>query len=182
MFDIGHVQLNNVAGKLNERRAPLPSFDVVSEVDFQEVDNAVNQAKRELSTRYDFRGVPAEYARLGNDVQLTAQADIQLDQMLDILRSKLIRRRIDPKVMEIAEPVARGKLLHQAVTIREGIESLLAKKIVKMIKDPRLKVQAAIQGEQVRITGKKRDDLQAVISFLKDAELDVPLQYQNFRD
>jgi cyclic-di-GMP-binding protein len=160
----------------------LPSFDVVSEVDFQEVDNAVDQAKRELSTRYDFRGVTAEYTRLGDDVQLTAQADIQLDQMLDILRSKFIRRRVDPKVMEIADPVARGKLLHQTVIIRQGIESLLAKKIVKMIKDQRLKVQAAIQGEQVRITGKKRDDLQAVISFLKEAELDVPLQYQNFRD
>ena len=160
----------------------MPSFDIVSEVDLQEVHNAVDQANRELSTRYDFRGVTAEFIRQGNEVQLTAQADIQLDQMLDMLRSKLIKRGVDPKVMDVADPTASGKLLHQVVLLRQGIESLLAKRIVKLIKDQRLKVQATIQGEQVRITGKKRDDLQKVISFLKETELDVPLQYQNFRD
>ena len=160
----------------------MPSFDIVSEVDLQEVHNAVDQANRELSTRYDFRGVTAEFIHQGSEVQLTAQADIQLDQMMDILRGKLIKRGVDPKVMDVADPAASGKLLHQVVLLRQGIESLLAKRIVKLIKDQRLKVQATIQGEQVRITGKKRDDLQKVISFLKETELDVPLQYQNFRD
>ncbi|MDE0757565.1 MAG: YajQ family cyclic di-GMP-binding protein [Pseudomonadales bacterium] len=160
----------------------MPSFDIVSEVDLQEVHNAVDQANRELSTRYDFRGVTAEFIRQGNEVQLTAQADIQLDQMLDILRGKLIKRGVDPKVMDVTDPAASGKLLHQVVLLRQGIESLLAKRIVKLIKDQRLKVQSSIQGEQVRISGKKRDDLQKVINFLKETELDVPLQYQNFRD
>ena len=160
----------------------MPSFDVVSEVDLQEVNNAVDQSNRELSTRYDFRGVTASFERSDADIKLTAQADIQLDQMLDILRSKLIKRSIDPGVMETKDPEASGKLMHQHVIIRQGIDKDLARKIVKMIKDEKLKVQAAIQGEQVRVTGKKRDDLQNVIAMLKGKELDMPLQYVNFRD
>ena len=160
----------------------MPSFDVVSEVDLQEVNNAVDQANRELSTRYDFRGVSASFERQGAEVKLTAQADIQLDQMLDILREKLIKRGIDPMVMEAGDIQPSGKLLHQTVIMRQGIESILAKKMVKLIKDKKLKVQAAIQGEQLRVTGKKRDDLQLVMAELKAGEFGIPLQYQNFRD
>ena len=160
----------------------MPSFDVVSEVDFHEVTNAVDQANRELQTRFDFRGVEAKFERKEDVVRITAEADIQLDQMIDILRTKLVKRSIDPRVIDIGDQEHVGKLLHKNIKIQEGIESLLAKKIVKMIKDKKMKVQAAIQGEKVRITGKKRDDLQRVMSMLKEEEIDTPLQYNNFRD
>ena len=160
----------------------MPSFDVVSEVDFHEVTNAVDQANRELQTRFDFRGVEAKFERKEDLVRITAEADIQLDQMIDILRAKLVKRSIDPRVIDIGDQEHVGKLLHKNIKIREGIESLLAKKIVKMIKDKKMKVQAAIQGEKVRITGKKRDDLQRVMLMLKEEEINTPLQYNNFRD
>ncbi|HIG42813.1 MAG: YajQ family cyclic di-GMP-binding protein [bacterium] len=160
----------------------MPSFDTVSEVDMQELTNAIDQAKRELGTRYDFKGVEAGYVRNDSEIELTAQADIQLEQMLDILRTKLVNRSIDVNVMEVKEPQPRGKLIHQMVIIRQGIETDLARKIVKMIKGNKLKVQAAIQGDKVRVTGKKRDDLQKVMSMLKDSDIDVPLQFNNFRD
>ena len=160
----------------------MPSFDVVSEVDLQEVNNAVDQANREVGTRFDFRGVEARFELNDDLVKITAEADIQLHQMLDILRSKLAKRSIDIGVMEIKDPEHSGKLFHQSVLIKQGIESLMAKKMVKMIKDKKMKVQAAIQGEKIRVTGKKRDDLQKVIAMFKDAELDIPLQYENFRD
>ena len=160
----------------------MPSFDVVSEVDFHEVTNAVDQANRELKTRFDFRGVDAKFERKEDVVRITAEADIQLDQMIDILRAKLVKRSIDPRVMDIGDQEHVGKLLHKNIKIQEGIESLLAKKVVKMIKDKKMKVQAAIQGEKVRVTGKKRDDLQQVMSMLKEEEIDTPLQYNNFRD
>lgn len=160
----------------------MPSFDVVSEVDFHEVTNAVDQANREIETRFDFRGVDAKFERKEDVVRITAEADIQLDQMIDILRAKLVKRSIDPRVMDIGDQEHVGKLLHKNIKIQEGIESLLAKKVVKMIKDKKIKVQAAIQGEKVRVTGKKRDDLQQVMSMLKEEEIDTPLQYNNFRD
>ena len=160
----------------------MPSFDVVSEVDFHEVTNAVDQANRELKTRFDFRGVDAKFERTEGVVRVTAEADIQLDQMIDILRAKLVKRSIDPKVMGIGDQEHVGKLLHKNIKIQEGVESLLAKKIVKLIKDKKMKVQAAIQGEKVRVTGKKRDDLQQVMSMLKDEDIETPLQYNNFRD
>jgi len=160
----------------------MPSFDVVSEVDFHEVTNAVDQANRELKTRFDFRGVDAKYERKEDVVRVTAEADIQLDQMIDILRAKLVKRSIDPKVMDIGDQEHVGKLLHKNIKIQEGVESLLAKKIVKLIKDKKMKVQAAIQGEKVRVTGKKRDDLQQVMSMLKEEDIETPLQYNNFRD
>lgn len=160
----------------------MPSFDVVSEVDFHEVTNAVDQANREIKTRFDFRGVDARFERKEDVVRITAEADIQLDQMIDILRAKLVKRSIDPRVMDIGDQEHVGKLLHKNIKIQEGIESLLAKKVVKMIKDKKMKVQAAIQGEKVRVTGKKRDDLQQVMSMLKEEEIDTPLQYNNFRD
>ena len=160
----------------------MPSFDVVSEVDFHEVTNAVDQANRELQTRFDFRGVDAKFERKEDVIRVTAEADIQLDQMVDILREKLVKRSIDPKVMDVGEQEHVGKLLHKNIKIQEGIETLLAKKIVKLIKDKKMKVQAAIQGDKVRVTGKKRDDLQQVMSMLKEEDLDTPLQYNNFRD
>ena len=160
----------------------MPSFDVVSEVDFHEVTNAVDQANRELKTRFDFRGVDAKFERKEDVVRVTAEADIQLDQMIDILRAKLVKRSIDPKVMDIGDQEHVGKLLHKNIKIQEGVESLLAKKIVKVIKDKKMKVQAAIQGEKVRVTGKKRDDLQQVMNMLKEEDIETPLQYNNFRD
>ena len=160
----------------------MPSFDVVSEVDFHEVTNAVDQANRELQTRFDFRGVDAKFERKEDVVRITAEADIQLDQMIDILRAKLVKRSIDPRVMDIGDQEHVGKLLHKNIKIQEGIESPLAKKVVKMIKDKKMKVQAAIQGEKVRVTAKKRDDLQQVMSMLKEEDIDTPLQYNNFRD
>jgi hypothetical protein len=160
----------------------MPSFDTVSEVEMQELTNAVDQASRELSTRYDFKGVEASFERQESSVELTAEADIQLEQMLDMLRSKMVKRSIDVKVMDVGEPRPSGKLLHQTVVIRQGIEKDLARKIVKLVKDRKMKVQAAIQGEKVRVTGKKRDDLQAVMTMLKESDIDLPLQFNNFRD
>lgn len=161
----------------------MPSFDAVSEVEMHELNNAVDQANRELGTRYDFRGVEANFSRQDAVVELTAEADIQLDQMMDILRGKLVARKIDVRVIDIQDVRHRGKLLHQSVVIRQGIETDLARKIVKKIKDKKMKVQAAIQGDKVRVTGKKRDDLQQVMAMLKaDDEIDQPLQFNNFRD
>ena len=160
----------------------MPSFDVVSEVDWHEVTNAVDQASRELQTRFDFRGVEAKFVKQDEVVRITAEAEIQLDQMIDILNAKMVKRAIDHKVMDIGEQEHVGKLLHKNIRIQQGVESLLAKKIVKMIKEKKLKVQAASQGNKVRVTGKKRDDLQQVIAMLREEEFEVPLQYNNFRD
>lgn len=160
----------------------MPSFDVVSEVDLAEVNNAVDQANREIGTRFDFKGIDAKIVRNEAEVQMTAEADFQLAQMLDILQNKLVKRGIDIKVLEIKESQASGKHVNQTVVVRQGIDADLARKIVKMIKDEKMKVQSAIQGDKVRVTGKKRDDLQAVISMLKDSKIDLPLQYINFRD
>lgn len=160
----------------------MPSFDVVCEVDLAEVNNAVDQANREIGTRFDFRGVDAKFERNESEVLMTAQSDFQLDQMLDILQSKLAKRSIDIRVLEVKDPEARGKTVSQLVIVRQGIDTDLARKIVKMIKEQKMKVQAAIQGEKVRVTGKKRDDLQTCIAMLKDSNIELPLQYDNFRD
>lgn len=160
----------------------MPSFDVVSEVDMHEVNNAVDQANREVGTRFDFRGSDASFKLADSIISLETESDFQLQQMLDILNNKLIKRGIDIACLDIDEPEITGRRAHQKVTLRQGIEQSLAKKIVKMVKEKKMKVQTAVQGEQVRITGKKRDDLQAVIAMLKDADLDLPLQYTNFRD
>ena len=173
----------------------MPSFDVVSEVDFHEVTNAVDQANRELSTRFDFRGVAATYERADDIITMTADADIQLQQMLDILpilrhyclsrdilQNKLHKRGIDIACLDIADAIKLGKQVKQKVTIRQGLDKDTSRKIVKLIKEKKLKVQAAIQGEKVRVTGKKRDDLQQAIATLKQAELEMPLQYDTFRD
>ena len=160
----------------------MPSFDVVSEVDWHEITNAIDQANRELQTRFDFRGVEAKFEKQEQSVRVTAEADIQLDQMIDILRAKMVKRSIDPKVMDIGDQEHVGKLLHKNVQIQEGLESLFAKRVVKLIKEKKLKVQAAIQGDKIRVTGKKRDDLQQVMATLKEEDFDVPLQYNKFRD
>ncbi|AQZ96594.1 YajQ family cyclic di-GMP-binding protein [Halopseudomonas phragmitis] len=161
----------------------MPSFDVVSELDKHEVTNAVDNAVKELDRRYDLRGKGSfEFKDKDLLVQLTAEADFQLGQMLEILQMSLIKRKIDIQCLEIKDAYASGKLVKQEVVLREGIDKELAKKIVALIKDSKLKVQAAIQGDQVRVTGKKRDDLQDVMALLRGAKLEMPLQFNNFRD
>ncbi len=160
----------------------MPSFDVVSEVDHHELSNAVDQANREVGTRFDFKGSGAQFELKETVIELTAQAEFQLGQMLDILYSKLAKRGIDTAALETDEPVVMAKTATQNATVREGIDTPLAKKMVKQIKDAKMKVQAQIQGDQLRVTGKKRDDLQAVIALLKEADVGLPLQFKNFRD
>jgi uncharacterized protein YajQ (UPF0234 family) len=160
----------------------MPSFDVVSEIDKQDVTNAVDQASRIVKNRFDFKGVDASFERDGNVVTIIAEADFQVQQMLDMLSSALHKCGIDIKCLEAGEVEESGKQARMKVTLREGIDQALAKKIVKMVKDQKMKVQAAIQGEQVRVTGKKRDDLQEVIALLKESDIDLPLQFINFRD
>ncbi|HHJ39464.1 MAG: YajQ family cyclic di-GMP-binding protein [Methylothermaceae bacteria B42] len=160
----------------------MPSFDIVSEVDLHEAANAVDQANREVSTRFDFKGSGARFELEGEQITLHAQNDFQLKQMLDILQMKLSKRGVDIACLDIGEPQISGQAAHQTVILRQGIDKELAKKITKRIKDTKLKVQASIQGEKVRVTGKKRDDLQKVIQTLREAKLDLPLQFINFRD
>ena len=160
----------------------MPSFDVVSELDMHEVNNAVDQANREVATRFDFKGTDSKFNREETVVTLHSESEFQLGQMLDILRGKLNRRGIDLACMKVDEPEQTGRQAKQVVTLRQGIESDLAKKMVKMIKDKKLKVQAQIQGEKVRVSGKKKDDLQQVIAMLKAADIEMPLQFTNFRD
>ena len=160
----------------------MPSFDVVSEVDHHELTNAVDQANREVSTRFDFKGTGSNFDLNDSLITMNTQSDFQLDQMYDMLCSKLVKRGIDISCLERAEPVIQLKTAVQAVTVREGIDTANAKQMVKDIKQRKMKVQAAIQGEQLRVTGKKRDDLQAVIALLKEGSYGVPLQFKNFRD
>ncbi|KWU01511.1 nucleotide-binding protein [Vibrio toranzoniae] len=160
----------------------MPSFDIISEVESVELRNAVDNANRELSTRFDFRGVEASFDYKDESVKLTAQDDFQLKQMRDILRSNLTKRNVDPNAMEAKAADQTGRTWHQTVIFKQGIETDVAKKIVKLIKDNKVKVQAAIQGEKVRVTGKKRDDLQAVMALVRNGELGQPFQFDNFRD
>lgn len=160
----------------------MPSFDIVSEVDMQEVRNAVENAQRELETRFDFRGVEATFEWTKEETKLTAEADFQLQQMVDMLRTKLIKRNVDVDTMDVGEVVHSGKTYSIAVKFKEGIEQDVAKKLIKLIKDSKIKVQSAIQADQVRVTGKSRDDLQAVIALVRKAELGQPFQFTNFRD
>ncbi|MEZ8120917.1 YajQ family cyclic di-GMP-binding protein [Vibrio splendidus] len=160
----------------------MPSFDIISEVEAVELRNAVDNANRELSTRFDFRGVEASFDYKDESVKLTAQDDFQLKQMRDILRSNLTKRNVDPNAMEAKAADQTGRTWHQTVIFKQGIETDVAKKIVKLIKDNRVKVQASIQGDKVRVTGKKRDDLQAVMALVRSGELGQPFQFDNFRD
>ena len=160
----------------------MPSFDVVSEFDAHEASNAVDQANREVSTRFDFKGTGSKYELQEQLITLTSQTDFQLKQMMDILRQKLSKRGIDIACMKEEEPELTGNEARQKVILRQGIDTPLAKDLVKKIKASKIKVQSSIQGEKLRINGKKRDDLQAVIALLKDSGTELPLQYENFRD
>lgn len=160
----------------------MPSFDVVSEVDHHELRNGVDQANREVTTRFDFKGTGSNFELTDLVITMNTESEFQLQQMYDILCNKLVKRKVDIACLEKGEPVIQAKTATQAIIVREGIETLTAKNMVKMIKQSKIKVQAAIQGEQLRVTGKKRDDLQKVIALLKDARLEIPLQYKNFRD
>lgn len=160
----------------------MPSFDIVSEIDMVEVKNAVDNANRELTTRFDFRGVEATFELKDGLVSMTAEAEFQLQQMLDILRNTCVKRKVDTASMDLQDVVHSGKIYKQSIVFKQGIDQATAKKLVKMIKDAKLKVQTAIQGEQLRVTGKKRDDLQSVIALVKEANLGQPFQYNNFRD
>jgi cyclic-di-GMP-binding protein len=163
----------------------MPSFDVVSEVDTAELTNAVDQAAREIGNRYDFKGSSARVERTDDALVAHADSEFQLEQVTDILYQKLARRGIDVAAIEPGKVEAvSGDKAKQVLAVRQGIGADLARKIVRLVKDSKLKVQAQIQGEQLRVTGKKRDDLQQVIALLKakQAELGQPLQFTNFRD
>ncbi len=160
----------------------MPSFDTVSEVDLQEVRNAVDQAQRIIDTRFDFKGVNASFEQNESEITLKAEQEFQLQQMLDILREKLAKRSVDVTAMDVKDAQISLNHATQVVFIKQGIESDIAKKMVKNIKASKIKVQAQIQGEQVRVTGKKRDDLQQVMSLLREGSYGVPLQFKNFRD
>jgi cyclic-di-GMP-binding protein len=160
----------------------MPSFDIVSELNPHEVANAIDQANREVSTRFDFKGTNAKFELNEFVVTLSAPADFQLKQMMDILKLKLTKRGIDIVCMKVDEPVVTGQTAKQVATLRQGIETELGKKIQRLIKDSKLKVQAAIQDKQVRVTGKSRDDLQEAIQLVRGGKLELPLQFTNFRD
>ena len=160
----------------------MPSFDVVSEVDLHAFTNAVDQASRVIENRFDFKGVDAGFERKERTVTLRAEAEFQLQQMLDILRGAVTKCKIDPRAVKEGEVQKSGKTVKQEITMQHGLDTELCRKIVKLVKDSKLKVQAAIQGEQVRVTGKKRDDLQEVIASLRQEDFGAPLQFTNFRD
>ena len=161
----------------------MPSFDVVSEVDKHEAQNAVDQANRELSTRFDFRGVSASFELKDFVVTMIADNKTQLDQMKSMLISAMIKRSIKANCLEFAEPQGTGKQVKILATMRQGIDKDLGRKIAKLIKDSKIKVQASIQGDTVRVQGKKRDDLQQVMALLRGEEsIDMPLAFKNFKD
>lgn len=160
----------------------MPSFDVVSEVDLHEIANAVDQANREVETRFDFKGTGAKFELQKDKIQLHAEQDFQLKQMIDVLKTKMAKRKVDLGYLEFGEPVLQLKSAKQTITIRQGIAQDTAKEIVKQIKSSKLKVQTSIQGEQIRVTGKSRDDLQDAIAMLRQTDVKVPLQFINFRD
>jgi uncharacterized protein YajQ (UPF0234 family) len=160
----------------------MPSFDVVSEVNHHELSNAVDQANREVSTRFDFKGTGSNFEQTDSQITMHTESEFQLRQMYDMLCSKLVKRGIDIACLEVADPVLQLKSATQIITVREGIESADSRKMVKLVKERKFKVQTAIQGDQLRVSGKKRDDLQAVMALLKDGKFGLPLQFKNFRD
>jgi uncharacterized protein YajQ (UPF0234 family) len=160
----------------------MPSFDVVSEIDSHELTNAVDQAVRELTQRFDFKGTDAAFELEGTTVTMSAPVEFQLKQMLEILKLRVAKRGIDIACLEVKDPVVNLATARQLVVLRHGIDAETGKKVARLLKDSKLKVQAQIQGEKVRVTGKKRDDLQEAIGFLRKAQFDVPLQFNNFRD
>jgi uncharacterized protein YajQ (UPF0234 family) len=160
----------------------MPSFDVVSEVDKHELTNAVDQANRELANRFDFKGTDAVFELDGYVITQRAPSDFQLQQMLDILRGRLTSRKVDIRALDVAEPEVNLAGARQKITVKQGIEQPVAKKLVAELKAAKLKVEAQINGEKLRVTGKKRDDLQLAIAHLRKCEVELPLQFDNFRD
>lgn len=162
----------------------MPSFDIVSEVDKTEVKNAIDQTNKEVGTRFDFKGSDAHVEQAEMVLTVYADNDFQLSQVQDILNTKLSKRAVDMRCLDISDKIEKvsGNKVKRSCTVKVGIETELAKKIVKLIKDSKIKVQASIQADTVRVSGKNRDDLQECIAFVKKTILDFPLQYQNFRD
>jgi hypothetical protein len=160
----------------------MPSFDVVSEVDKHELKNAVDQASRELSTRFDFKGTDAKMELDDHVVTQSASTAFQLGQMLDILRGRLSARGIDVRCLDAEDPIVNLGGARQKVTLKEGIEQPVSKKLIAALKEAKLKVETQITGEKLRVTGKKRDDLQAAMALLRKVDVDLPLQFNNFRD
>ena len=161
----------------------MPSFDIISEFDTHEVKNSVDQANKEVSTRFDFKGTSSSFELTDEKLVMISESTFQLQQMFSVIVAKLSRRGVDVGCMDVGDTKGTGgKLMRQEITLKQGLDSTTAKKIVKLIKDKKLKVQAAINGDKVRVTGKKRDDLQEVIQMLRDEKLETPLQYDNFRD
>ena len=160
----------------------MPSFDIVSEVDQQEIRNAVDQATRELRNRFDFRGIDASISLEDGGVLIAAPEEFQIKQLEDILRDKLASRGVDVRYLEPGDVEGAGKVKRKTYGLRQGIDRDSAKQITKMTKDSKIKVQAQVNGEKVRVTGKKRDDLQAIMALLREADIALPLQFDNFRD
>lgn len=160
----------------------MPSFDVVSEVDLHEVRNAVDQANREVAQRFDFKGIDASFELGDGEIVLKAESEFHLQQMTDILYSKMAKRKVDIQSLDPQPPEQSGKVARQRLRVRQGIDAELARRMVKDIKATKIKVQAQIQGDQLRVSGKKRDDLQQVIAFMREQKYDIPLQFTNFRD
>jgi uncharacterized protein YajQ (UPF0234 family) len=160
----------------------MPSFDVISEVDKHELTNAVDQANRELTTRFDFKGQDASFALDEFVITQSAPSEFQLQQMLDILRARLIARKIDTRALDVGDPETNLGGSRQKITVKQGIEQPVAKKLVASLKAAKLKVEAQINGDKLRVTGKKRDDLQDAMAVLRKAEVEIPLQFDNFRD
>jgi uncharacterized protein YajQ (UPF0234 family) len=160
----------------------MPSFDIVSEIDMHEVANAVDQTNREIGTRYDFKGTDSGVEQSSETLTLHSESEFQVGQIQDILYKKMAKRGIDIAALSRGKLETRGKKVILGMTVRQGIDQDTARKIVKLIKECKLKVQSSIQGARVRVTGKKRDDLQAAIAAIREASLDLPLQYINFRD
>ncbi|MDG2045952.1 MAG: YajQ family cyclic di-GMP-binding protein [Halioglobus sp.] len=160
----------------------MPSFDVVSEVDIHQLTNAVDQAARIVANRFDFKGIEASFERDDRSVVLAAEAEFQVSQMEDMLRAALIKCDIDPAAMDVSDMQTTGKAVRATVVLRHGLDASQCRAIVKRIKDAKLKVQAQIQGDQVRVTGKKRDDLQQVMALLRNEDNGAPVQFNNFRD
>ncbi|MCW8825767.1 MAG: YajQ family cyclic di-GMP-binding protein [Gammaproteobacteria bacterium] len=160
----------------------MPSFDVVSEIDKHELTNAIDQTSREVINRFDFKGTDSKIVQGDGVLNIESQSEFQIKQIIDILHQKMVKRGLDIRSLDEGEIELRGSRAYMVITINEGIDTELARKIVKMIKNEKLKVQSAIQGDQVRVTGKKRDDLQQVIAFLKASNIEQPMQFNNFRD
>ncbi|SEK52939.1 hypothetical protein SAMN05216262_101582 [Colwellia chukchiensis] len=160
----------------------MPAMDIVSEINLEEVKNATENANRELATRYDFRDCDASFEWKRPTVTMKGDSEQRLKQMTDVLRGQLVKRKIDAKALTLGNIESSGRNFKQVATFKEGIEQPVAKKVVKLIKDSKLKVQAAIQGEKLRVTGKKRDDLQAVMQLVRSTDFEQSFQFENFKD